>query len=87
MQIMRVGGRLAFSDLRNEQKNPILLAKDHFLTKMLVKDYHERHHHTGVDQHFWVKGEILDLTITAIDQKALRTCVKCRRITSQLMHL
>ena len=53
MEIMRVGGRLAFSDLENEQKNPILLAKDHFFTKMLVLDYHERHHHTGIDQtHF-----------------------------------
>ena len=56
MEIMRVGGRLAFSDLENKQKNPILLAKDHFFTKMLVLDYHERHHHTGVDQtHFWLR--------------------------------
>ena len=31
-KIMRVGGRLAFSDLAQEQKNPIILAKDHFFT-------------------------------------------------------
>ena len=30
--IMRVGGRLAFSDLTQEQKNPIILAKGHFFT-------------------------------------------------------
>ena len=33
MEIMRVGGRLAFSDLDNEQKNPILLSQRQFSYK------------------------------------------------------
>ena len=84
MEIMRVGGRLAFSDLEIEQKNPILLAKDHFFTKMLVLDYHERHHHTGIDQtHFGLRERFWILQSQQMTRKLLRTCVKCRRITSQ----
>ena len=84
IEIMRVGGRLAFSDLDNEQKNPILLAKDSFLTKMLVLDYHEHHHHTGVDQtHFGLRERFWILQSRHLIWKLLRTCVKCRRITSQ----
>ena len=81
--IMRVGGRLAFSDLAQEQKNPIILAKEHFFTKMVVLDYHERHHHTGVDQtHFGIRERFWILQSRQLIRK-LRTCVKCCRITSQ----
>ena len=81
---MRVGGRLAFSDLTKEQKNPIILAKEHFLARMIVLDYHERHHHTGVDQtHFGLRERFWILQSRQLIRKILRTCVKCRRITSQ----
>ena len=82
--IMRVGGRLAFSDLTQEQKNPIILAKEHFFTRMVVLDYHERHHHTGVDQtHFGLRERFWILQSRQLIRKILRTCVKCRHITSQ----
>ena len=82
--IMRVSGRLAFSDLAQEQRNPIILAKEHFFTKMVVLDYHEHHHHTGVDQtHFGLRERFWILQSWQLIRKLLHTCVKCRRITSQ----
>ena len=81
---MRVGGRLAFSHLAQEQKNPIILSKEHFFTKMVVLDYHEHHHHTGVDQtHFGLRERFCILQSLQLIRKLLRTCVKCRRISSQ----
>ena len=75
---------MAFSDLAQEQKNPIILAKEHFFTKMVVLDYHERHHHTGVDQtHFGLRERFWVLQSRQLIRKLLRTCFKCRCITSQ----
>ena len=82
--IMQVGGRLAFSDLAQEQKNPIILAKEHFFTKIVVLDYHERHHHTGVDQtHFGLRERFWILQSWQLIRKLLRACVKCFCITNQ----
>ena len=82
--IRRVGGRLAFSDLAQEQKNPVILAKEHFFTKMVVLDYHEHHHHTGVGQtYFGLRERFWILQSRQLIRKLLCTCVKCRRITSQ----
>ena len=84
MGIMRMGRRLAFSDLAQEQKNPIILVKEHFFTKMIVLDYRERHHHTGVDQtHFGLRERFWILQSRQLIRKLLRTCVKCCWITSQ----
>ena len=72
--IMRVGGRFAFSGLAQEQKNPIILAKEHFFTKMVVLDYHERHHHTGVDQtHFELRERFWNLQSRQLIRKLLCT--------------
>ena len=60
------------------------MAKEHFFTKMVVLDYHERHHHTGVDQtHFGLRERFGILQSRQLIRKLLHTCVKCRSITSQ----
>ena len=45
--MIRVGGRLANSDLDYEHKYPILIPKDHPLTKLLISHYHDLHRHQG----------------------------------------
>ena len=51
---------------------------------MVVLDYHESHHHTGVNQaHFWLRERFWILQSRQLIRKLLRTCVKCCRITSQ----
>lgn len=43
--ILRVGGRLNSADLSEYAKHPILLPKNHQITKLIVMQYHIKYHH------------------------------------------
>ncbi|UYV65529.1 hypothetical protein LAZ67_3004603, partial [Cordylochernes scorpioides] len=59
--ILRVGGRLRHSDLDIDQKHPMLIPKDHFVTKLIVIHYHINNLHSGtqltlslIRNKFWI---------------------------------
>lgn len=61
--LMRVGGRLGHSTLPEEQKHQILLPKNHLLTDLIIKYYHEKALHAGtqatlslIRQRYWFKS-------------------------------
>ena len=82
--IWRCGGRLGNADIPYGTKHPIFLSKQHFLTKLIVKNAHERVMHNGVKDtltevrsKFWiVKGRSFIKWI-------IRKCVLCRRFESK----
>ncbi|GBM59031.1 hypothetical protein AVEN_7414-1 [Araneus ventricosus] len=48
-RIIRVGGRLSkHSTLNINQKHPMLLPKEHHLTRSIIKEYHVRYLHAGL---------------------------------------
>ena len=47
--LLKVSGRLEHADLPACARNPIILAHDHHLTKLIVIDCNERIHHSGVE--------------------------------------
>ncbi|XP_003367933.1 Pao retrotransposon peptidase superfamily, partial [Trichinella spiralis] len=59
--ILRVGGRLAFSELPRETRNPMLLPHGDGVVKLLIQQVHEQQLHAGIDQtlaatrkRFWI---------------------------------
>ena len=84
-RILRCRGRLENSDLDVESQQPIILAKDHKVTKLLIEECHKRVHHGeygGVKatlgelrSRFWVpKGpQVVKRVLRA------RECVTCKR--------
>ncbi|XP_054708471.1 uncharacterized protein LOC129218267 [Uloborus diversus] len=59
--ILRVGGRLKNAEIAESQKYPILLPKGNFITNLIIKSYHEKHLHCGVQlllfllrEEFWI---------------------------------
>ncbi|XP_076291067.1 uncharacterized protein LOC143214214 [Lasioglossum baleicum] len=59
--ILRVGGRLSRSELPYNARHPILLPKGHFVTKLIITDYHIRNFHAGIQgtlnslrHRFWI---------------------------------
>ena len=80
--LLRMDGRLRFADeLPYDTRHPILLPKDHPITRLVIVDAHERlGHGAGVEQvltelrsRFWiVKGRRLVRSIT-------EACAECRR--------
>lgn len=60
---IRVGGRLRHSILPDEQKHQIMLPKNHHLTDLIIKHYHEKGLHAGtqatltlIRQKYWFKS-------------------------------
>ena len=81
-RLLRMDGRLRFADeLPYDTRHPILLPKDHPVTKLVIADPHERlGHGAGVEQvltelrsRFWiVKGRRMVRNVT-------EACAECRR--------
>ena len=77
---MRWRGRLENSDLDVESEQPIILMKDHKLSKLLIEEHQRKVHHGGVRatlgelrSRFWVpKGQ-------QVVKRVLRECVTCKR--------
>ncbi|XP_018332480.1 uncharacterized protein LOC108741982 [Agrilus planipennis] len=78
--IIRVGGRLQNAPYIYDKKHPILLPKSNYVTRLIIRYYHNITYHGGIQatlyalrQHFWI-----------IDGRSqvryvLRLCVNCTR--------
>lgn len=87
--IIRVGGRLENSALPYETCHPILLPKNHILTKLVIRGEHARNLHSGlqatihaVRQRFW------SLSVRSTTRKIIKnciTCFKCKLSVSQVL--
>ncbi|GBM82336.1 hypothetical protein AVEN_54770-1 [Araneus ventricosus] len=78
--ILRVGGRVEYSNLTDNQKHPIILPKSHRLTKLIFVYFHHKNLHVGpqgllcaVRQKFWpIHGRNLS-------RKIVNDCITCFR--------
>lgn len=77
---LRVGGRLQNSKLPFDAKHQLLLPKDHRVTEMLIRQYHEDRLHEGpsgllaaIRQKYWL------VNARSAIRKVTRSCVKCFR--------
>ncbi|XP_045452957.1 uncharacterized protein LOC123662116 [Melitaea cinxia] len=88
--IIRVGGRLEMSSLSFNEKYPILIPKESFLSGLLIADAHQKTLHGGpqlmityLRSKYWIVGA------KSLIKKYYRSCVTCTRYsnrsTSQLM--
>ena len=78
--IIRFGGRIHNAPLHESAKFPILLPQNHHLTKLIVRDAHERTLHSGLNstlthlrQRYWIP------TGRQYVKKIIRRCVTCRK--------
>ena len=80
-KLLKCKGRLGNSDLCFDARQPIIIPRQHHLTKLIVEDCHRRVHHSGlrstlaeVRSKFWVpRGR---QTVKSI----LRDCIVCKRV-------
>ena len=85
--ILRVGGRLRRSDVKYEEKHPVILPKRNHLSKLAIMFHHERTHHQGrlitngaVRQAgFWIVG------VSRMVNQLLGQCITCRRFRGKSM--
>ncbi|UYV77268.1 hypothetical protein LAZ67_15000295, partial [Cordylochernes scorpioides] len=85
--ILRVGGRLRHSDLDIDQKHPMLIPKDHFVTKLIVMHYHINNLHSGtqltlslIRNKFWIPSG------RNLIKRVLNQCLVCLKSKSKAIH-
>ncbi|UYV63980.1 hypothetical protein LAZ67_2006240, partial [Cordylochernes scorpioides] len=85
--ILRVGGRLRHSDLDIDQKHPMLIPKDHFVTKLIVMHYHINNLHSGtqltlslIRNKFWIPSG------RNLIKRVLNQCLVCLKSKSRAIH-
>ena len=85
--ILRVKSKLNRWSDRNE-KSPILMSKNSALTKLIIKDVHQKLCHSGIHsvishlrREFWVPNVFITV------KKVLKTCTHCRRVNCRAMQL
>ncbi|KAF0769852.1 Integrase catalytic domain-containing protein, partial [Aphis craccivora] len=78
--IIRVGGRLRFSDISHDAKHPILLPRSSHLTDLIIRHYHLSFLHGGsklilsmLNQKYWI------LSARAAVRRVIFACVPCTR--------
>ena len=79
--ILRVGGRWQQTTWDFEMKHPILLGR-HYITQLLIRHYHKKHFHIGVDamlaflrHKYWIIGSRKITRSAAVKN----SCVTCKR--------
>ncbi|XP_023819257.1 uncharacterized protein LOC111948793 [Oryzias latipes] len=79
--LLRVGGRLVNAPIPFEAKHPVILPKCHHITKLLIKHYHLRLGHSGMErvlseirQRFWILKARYALNAV------LKSCMVCRKL-------
>ncbi|XP_067279675.1 uncharacterized protein [Pseudorasbora parva] len=80
--MIKVGGRLSHSSCIHSFKHPLILPKDHHVTKLIIAHSHESVKHQGKgftindirSCGYWIPG--INRAVTSY----IRTCVTCRRL-------
>lgn len=79
--VLRVGGRLRYSQLTYDQKHPALLPRCSRLTDLIIEDIHNAHFHPGVQtMHFLIAQNFWILSPRRAIHKVLSKCLKCWRL-------
>ncbi|KAK3519921.1 hypothetical protein QTP70_007773 [Hemibagrus guttatus] len=80
--ILKVGGRLKNVSLPTSQKHPVIIPKNHHITKMIIAHYHQQIQHQGKgltineikSNGYWIPG------INRAVAGYVHQCVKCRKL-------
>ena len=81
--VLRTKTRLQEAVVDESVKNPILLSKDHYVTRLLIVATHERLLHAGVRQVMSsMRGVYWIPHCRRTVSKIIRACVKCRRVSA-----
>ena len=78
--LVKMGGRLQYSDLEEKEKHPIILPYHSYIVKLIIEDIHRRQLHSGINHtliavrdRFWVlKGRNLV-------RRIVKSCLVCRK--------
>ncbi|XP_011859397.1 PREDICTED: uncharacterized protein LOC105556896 [Vollenhovia emeryi] len=79
-KLVRVGGRLDRSSLDEDAKHPLIIPSEHYVTKLIVMEKHNKCFHAGPTATLAaVRSEFWPISGLSVVKKHLRNCVVCRK--------
>lgn len=79
--LLRVGGRLKNSDIAYEAKHPILLPKDHTITKLIIRYEHIKNLHAGVQLTMYaVRNKFWPISAKVTTSNIVKNCIPCFKL-------
>ncbi|KAF0721510.1 Integrase catalytic domain-containing protein [Aphis craccivora] len=78
--LLKVGGRLENSNISASRKHPVILPRQHVVTEMICREYHQRYMHVGPQGLLAaVRGEFWVLRGRDVARATVYKCLKCFR--------
>ena len=78
--IIRVGGRITYSNLAFDSKHPIIMPKKHRITHLIIQCEHEKHLHPGVNALFFIlRQKYWIVSARNMIRNITFQCLKCFR--------
>lgn len=84
--IMRVGGRIRNAPLPPDVKHPMILPRDHYISKLIVTYYHKALCHAGREHVLsTIRGRYWIVNGRSLVRRLLHKCIECRKRHAQPM--
>ncbi|XP_059045010.1 uncharacterized protein LOC131840832 [Achroia grisella] len=81
--IMRVRGRIEHSQEDYDAKHPIILPRDHHISKLIVADAHEKTLHGGPQlMHNYISTRYWIINVRSIIRQYIKKCITCIRYST-----
>ncbi|XP_051171916.1 uncharacterized protein LOC127288483 [Leptopilina boulardi] len=78
--LLRVGGRLCNATISYDEKHPIILPKNHYVTELIIENTHKEQLHAGTQATLHaVRSNFWPLSGKSTTRKILKRCIKCFR--------
>lgn len=79
--MLRVGGRMENADVNDNKKHPIVLPKKHIVTRLLIREYHEKNLHSGVNATLYaLRSKYWIIDGRWLVRNVLHSCIRCFRV-------
>ena len=80
-KLIKMGGRIEYSDLTEEEKHPVILPSRSYIVKLIVEDIHRRQLHAGINQTLiCVRDKYWILRGRQIVRAVVKSCLTCRKV-------
>ena len=84
--VLRVGGRISRAPIPSDAANPIILPKNHHVSRILIRHLHERNGHWGPEQvFFYLREQFWVIKGRAAVKEVTGKCVSCKKRMARRM--
>ena len=80
-KLIKMGGRLQFSDLTEDEKHPIILPNKSYIVKLIAEEIHRRQLHAGINHTLiCIRDQYWIIRARQLVRNIVKSCFICRKV-------